>query len=88
MAVRSFCCVQEQQHKVHSLTNSMFGWHNKPTADDTDIDVIELQPGDVLYHPAGIWHRVECTADSISANISLVGTDWATMVADGIKQML
>lgn len=33
---------------------------------------VVLHPGDVLYHPAGMWHKVECLEDSVAINISVV----------------
>ena len=45
---------------------------NNSSNADNECSVI-LHPGDVLYHPAGIWHRVECldsTVDAISGNIN------------------
>ena len=30
-----------------------------------------LNEGDVLYHPAGIWHSVYCNEDSIAINMSM-----------------
>lgn len=26
-----------------------------------DAEVVEVTAGDFLYHPAGVWHHVECT---------------------------
>lgn len=49
---------------------------------------VELGPGSVLYFPAGMWHRVECTEDSISINISLVGSTWADLIADATRQLM
>jgi hypothetical protein len=47
-----------------------------------------LRAGDCFYHPAGIWHRVECSADSISINVSLIATDYATLISEGIRHVL
>jgi len=49
---------------------------------------ITLGPGDVLYHPAGVWHRVDATEDSLSINLSIVATTWADIAADAVRQLL
>lgn len=41
-----------------------------------------------MYFPAGFYHQVECLEDSISINISLVGSSWADLVSNGIHQLL
>jgi len=32
---------------------------------------ITLNEGDILYHPAGIWHKTNTDTDSISINLSM-----------------
>ena len=32
---------------------------------------ITLNEGDILYHPAGIWHSVKSNSESISINFSM-----------------
>ena len=49
---------------------------------------VTLYPGDVLYHPAGLWHRVECLEDSISINVSLVGSSLADLCGGAVQQLL
>lgn len=47
--------------------------------------VIDLEEGDILYHPAGIWHSVECTSEeSISINFSLRQVRWADFLSNVI----
>ncbi len=61
----------------------------KPPADFfADADFVDLEAGSVMYHPAGVWHKVEALDDSLSVNISLVGMTWADVAADGIRQLL
>ena len=55
---------------------------------DRTAGIAELGPGDVLYHPAGIWHRVECTEDSLSMNISLISTSWGDHLAEATRHAL
>jgi len=90
--------VEEQQLKLSSLADPDFGWHSRPrtrashtdapTCEEEEYETVVLNEGDCLYFPAGLWHRVECEEDSVSANISLVALDWSTMVTDGIRQKL
>ena len=75
---------EETQRKVHSL------WGTDPKAQGVpeDGDRVTLSAGDVLYHPAGVWHAVQCDEDSVSINVSLVATTYADVVADAIRQRL
>ena len=54
----------------------------------TTGDRVTLSAGDVLYHPAGVWHAVECDEDSVSINISLVATTMADVLADTVRQVM
>lgn len=36
-----------------------------------EATTITLNEGDIMYHPAGIWHSVESMTDSISINFSM-----------------
>jgi quercetin dioxygenase-like cupin family protein len=38
---------------------------------DKNSTTITLKEGDILYHPAGVWHSVTSTEDSISINFSM-----------------
>ena len=53
-----------------------------------EYDTVEIGPGGTLYHPAGIWHQVEATADSISVNFSVIGCSWADVTATAVRQLL
>jgi hypothetical protein len=58
------------------------------TARVADEISVVLTPGDVLYHPAGILHKVECMDDSVAINISLYASSCAEIVCGAIQQML
>ena len=62
----------EIQHKVHMAYNqvNMIAQYDKKEL-DKNCDEIILNEGDVLYHPAGIWHSVESVGDSIAINLSM-----------------
>jgi len=40
---------------------------------EADCDTVILNEGDILYHPAGIWHCVYSETDSIAVNLSMHG---------------
>ena len=74
----------EQQMKLHKLQNPNF---------DNEVDKLKgyeiiLEPGDVLYHPSGLYHKVECKEDSISINISLISKRWSELVLSSLNTIL
>jgi len=73
----------EQQLKIHRLSSSQFNVRSMKTH-----DVVTLTPGSFMYFPPGMWHRVECTEDSISINISMMPSSWSDLVCDGIRHMM
>ena len=60
----------------------------RPAHLDHEHESVTVEPGDVLYHPAGAWHRVECEGTGLSLNISLVLSTRADLVADALRQIL
>ena len=77
----------EQQLKVARLCDPSFDNTSIPRALNKEYSVT-VYPGDVLYHPAGIWHRVECGEDSISMNMSLTVATYADLVCSALHQLL
>ncbi|CAN0184819.1 unnamed protein product, partial [Discosporangium mesarthrocarpum] len=57
--------VVEKQVKVHKLAAPSFRF-NPGLEQSGDFEECTLGPGDVLYHPAGVWHRCEAMEDSVS----------------------
>ena len=51
-------------------------------------EAVELSAGDVLYHPAGMWHSVETTADSVSINLSFVNKSWGDILRDTVSSII
>eukprot|EP00658_Telonema_sp_P-2_P048632 TRINITY_DN36987_c0_g1_i4.p1 TRINITY_DN36987_c0_g1~~TRINITY_DN36987_c0_g1_i4.p1 ORF type:complete len:447 (+),score=125.86 TRINITY_DN36987_c0_g1_i4:155-1495(+) len=89
------CRVQHMQHALHK--NSTMGKFKGVLPDDvrSRCVAVTLQPGDVLYHPAGVWHQVETvpphhSADeaSLSINVSLFPETYAEHVAEGIYHQM
>lgn len=49
---------------------------------------VTLEAGDILYHPAGIWHSVESVSDSISINFSMRQVRGADFVVNALRMHL
>ena len=47
-----------------------------------------LHEGDVLYHPAGIWHSVYCNEDSIAINMSMKAMRTAEFICHSVQGRL
>lgn len=68
-------------------------FHGIPEDIDTACETVILQPGDVLYHPAGMWHKVETMAvgddrtNSLSINISLFPQTWSDFFQESLQQV-
>jgi len=77
--------VAEQQLKVLKLGNVDF---SPLEFKEGEVWSIILEPGDTLYHPAGVWHKVECIEDSISINISMIAASYAEVICCGLQQIL
>jgi hypothetical protein len=80
--------VAETQLKVLKLSDSMFSVNEYINNKKNKPYEVIIEAGDILYHPAGIWHEVECIENSISINISLVGVTYAEVVSNAIQQLL
>ena len=63
----------EMQYKVHTACQQL-PEGRVPYQGTVPVsgEKVTLSAGDVLYHPAGIWHAVSCDEDSVSINISLI----------------
>jgi hypothetical protein len=53
-----------------------------------DVETVILKPGDVLYHPAGMWHKVETLEKGVSINISLMATTYAAITCRSLEHLL
>jgi hypothetical protein len=83
--------VPEQQLKTARLCDTTFNQGSIPHFNTESLEFFEeviIHAGDVLYHPAGIWHRVECTQDSLSMNLSLTTASYADVFCAGLHQIL
>lgn len=52
------------------------------------VDSVILEPGDVLYFPAGMWHQIEVLEPGVSINCSLMATNYATLVCQSLQHVL
>ena len=82
--------ITEQQLKVAKIIAPAFELNHVPKGNGSSQGMTEavLLPGDVLYHPAGVWHRVVCEQDSVSMNVSLTVSSYADVVCCGLLQLL
>jgi len=74
------------QQKVHLAYNKvdMSDQYDRSKLDQ-ECSHVTLHEGDILYHPAGIWHAVSSDTDSISINLSLKGMRMAEFVCSAIQ---
>ena len=49
---------------------------------------VTLNEGDIMYHPAGIWHSVESVTDSISINFSMRQVRGADFIVNALRMQL
>jgi len=53
-----------------------------------DTETVVVRPGDVLYFPAGMWHKVQVNEPGVSINISLMATNYATLTCQTLQHYL
>ncbi|KAL9652162.1 hypothetical protein ABK040_013931 [Willaertia magna] len=82
----------ETQSKIHTFNFSKPTFNVDPKACNNTPEITEvvLHAGDCFYFPAGMYHEVCCIDDelSISINVSLIYTNYAELVTQGIYQLL
>ncbi|KAG7349414.1 transcription factor jumonji [Nitzschia inconspicua] len=47
-----------------------------------------MKPGDTLYFPAGMWHKVETLEPGVSINVSLMATNYAETISRAVYHYL
>ena len=87
---RSSADVVENQIKAARLSNPDYQFGKQDLNDNAFGDEIEviMNAGDVLYFPAGMWHRVETLEEGVSINISLMGTTYASLFCRTLEHLL
>ena len=87
---RSSSDVIENQIKAARLSNPEYQFGKQDldsNAFGDEIDVV-MNAGDVLYFPAGMWHKVETLEEGVSINISLMGTTYASLLCRTLEHLL
>ena len=82
--------VIENQLKTSRLSNSKFVYGKQDEMENAFGDEVEIimNAGDVLYFPAGMWHKVETLEYGVSINVSLMGSNFASVVCGAIEHLL
>eukprot|EP00756_Hemistasia_phaeocysticola_P039641 Hpha_TRINITY_DN16825_c1_g2::TRINITY_DN16825_c1_g2_i1::g.148902::m.148902 len=59
----------------------------RPGAPEEAECSVVLEAGDVLYHPAGIWHSVECEGEgpAVSVNLSFMPATWGSVLEATVR---
>ena len=78
------------QAKLHKYCDSKEGetWSRDFEPNKHLVETVTLSPGDSLYFPAGMWHKVECEEDSISINLSIKAMRYCDLVSSAIRQVM
>ncbi|MGK3733386.1 MAG: hypothetical protein ACI90V_000222 [Bacillariaceae sp.] len=87
---RSSSDVIENQIKAARLSNPdyQFGKQDLDSnAFGNEVEII-MDAGDVLYFPAGMWHKVETIEYGASINISLMGSTYASFLCKTLEHHL
>lgn len=87
---RSADDVIENQIKAARLSNPDFQFGKQDLESNAFGEEIEIimDAGDVLYFPAGMWHKVETEEYGVSINVSLMGSTYASLVCKTLEHVL
>lgn len=91
--------VVENQLKAARLSSGAPNFlFDQPTTKGTDnetsfnaegpTEVAILKPGDALYFPAGMWHKIEVLEPGVSINVSLMATNYANVTCQALQHLL
>jgi hypothetical protein len=78
----------EPQLKAARLVDPDFEFGHPAGGDDDPEQVVTMHPGDVLYFPAGMWHRVEVIEPGASLNVSLMASNYAAVTCHALQHLL
>ena len=87
---KSSADVIENQIKAARLSNPDYRFGKQDLDNNAfgdEIDIL-MDAGDVLYFPAGMWHKVETLEEGVSINISLMGTTYASLLCKTLEHAL
>lgn len=82
--------VIEMQAKIHKYCNKKTKtWSRDFESEKHVVETVTLSPGDSLYFPSGMWHKVVCDEeDSISINLSIKAMRYCDLVSSAIRQVM
>lgn len=80
----------ENQIKAARLSNPdyQFGKQDLDSNAFGNETEIVMDAGDILYFPAGMWHKVETLEEGVSINISLMGSTYASLFCRSLEHLL
>jgi hypothetical protein len=73
---------------IMSNTEFEFGAPQAGVNAQGDKETVVMTPGDVLYFPAGMWHKVEVVEPGVSINVSLMASSYAEVTCQALKHLL
>lgn len=87
---KSSADVIENQIKAARLSNPSFQFGKQDLESNAFGDEVEIimDAGDILYFPAGMWHKVETLEYGVSINISLMGSTYASLICRSLEHIL
>jgi Cupin superfamily protein len=78
----------EPQIKAARLVDPHFQFGYPDGDHGAVVEQVTMHPGDVLYFPAGMWHKVEVLEPGVSMNVSLMATNYATVTCQALQHLL
>jgi hypothetical protein len=82
--------VIENQIKAARLSNPSFQFGKQDLESNAFGDEVEIimNAGDILYFPAGMWHKVKTLEYGVSINISLMGSTYTSLICRSLEHIL
>lgn len=78
--------VVESQLLAGRLSDPSFQYGHTSTRGG--VEEVTLSPGDFLYFPAGMWHKVETVEAGVSLNVSLMADSYAAVTCHALQHVL
>lgn len=81
--------VESQLKAAHLFDRKFqFGFPDTKVTATGCAESVDVKPGDVLYFPAGMWHKVETLEPGVSINVSLMASNYASIASHALHQLL
>ncbi|GKZ00581.1 hypothetical protein MPSEU_001010300 [Mayamaea pseudoterrestris] len=80
----------EAQLKSAHLSNPdfVYGYPQEGVNAVGSVEEVTLRPGDVLYFPAGMWHKIDVIEPGVSINVSLMASSYASVTCQALQHVL